>query len=108
MTDNIFRGRLNGYVHAVIEGAEIKWGGPGVVDGDGDANASRSFADRGDNSQTIERSGTRRLSEDEFRFWPQQPRNPVADQGIVILDVDAEPFENAVCESVASACKRCR
>ena len=39
------------------------------------------------------------LGKDEFRFGPQQARDPVADQGVVILDVDAEPFENAVRET---------
>lgn len=98
MANNIFRGRLDGDVHAVVEGAEIKRGGPGIVDGDGDAKASRSFADRGD-VLNLEGLGPGQLGKDEFRFRPQQARDPVADQGIVILDVDAEPFENAVCEA---------
>ncbi len=96
--DDVFRGRLYGNVHAMLERLEVKRGGPGVIQGDGNVSGPRGPANRR-NVLNLEGLRAGRLGKDEFRLRLQESSNTGPDERIVILDVNADAFQYAVCET---------
>ena len=97
MAADIFCGRVERHVDAVLEGAEQVGRPPGVIHDDLGAVTVRDGGDRR-HVLHLEGQGARRLDIDDLCVGPHQLRNAVADQRIVISGLNTHAGQHPVAE----------
>ena len=101
MAAQILGARMQRNVDAVVEGAKIQRRRPGIVE---HAPARRAMRDRGDRRNVLNLEGqrARRLGEHDARVGRISRSMPLADQRIVVADLDAQSRADGCCRSAAS------